>query len=153
VKLNYTNMKWNWGTKLALAMAAFMIMVIVFVVLMFRESVDLVEKDYYPKGQAYQQQIDKKNNAAGMEELVSLGMNDGFVEVKFPGNMMPDSIRGEVQFYNRVTDLKDRFASLRVDSAHVFRYPSADLHGRYLVKIDWTYLGTPYYLEKSITIP
>lgn len=35
-------MKWNWGTKLVVSMAAFMTMVIVFVVLMMQQSVDLV---------------------------------------------------------------------------------------------------------------
>jgi hypothetical protein len=146
-------MKWNWGTKLVVAMAAFMTMVIIFVVLMFQESVDLVEKDYYPKGQAHQQLIDKRNNAAHFADSITATLSDGEVLISFPQIADPNGIRGTVHFYQRISGDKDQFAELTLDSLGVFRYPAGLLRGRYILKIDWTNGGQSFYTEKTIDLP
>jgi len=146
-------MKWNWGTKLMLAMAAFMIMVILFGIRMFREGVELVEKDYYPKGQAHQQLIDKRTNATEFSEKIKLTSVSGEVKICFPDELDPSKINGEVHFYQRVNEQYDRFVKLSVDTAHCFSYPSTSLKGRYIVKIDWAYDGKAYYTEKTIDLP
>lgn len=145
-------MKWNWGTKLMLAMAAFMIMVILFGIRMFREGVELVEKDYYPKGQAHQQLIDKRNNAKEFSEKINITHGQGVVKIYFPEELETSKITGEVHFYQRVNEQYDRFVKLSVDTAHCFSYPSTSLKGRYIVKIDWAYDGKAYYTEKTIDL-
>lgn len=146
-------MKWNWGTKLFIATAAFMIMVIIFGIIMIRQSVDLVEKDYYPKGQVHQQIIDKRNNAHEFAHLINLSFEGGVAKINFPDIFRPQDMEGSVHFYHRVTDKRDRFAELEVDSNCTFSYPIGNMHGRYIVKIDWTHQGEGYYVEKSVIIP
>jgi nitrogen fixation protein FixH len=146
-------MKWNWGTKLVLAMAAFMTLVIIFVVLMMQESVDLVEKDYYPKGQAHQQLIDKRNNASGFADSILVSLSQGDVMISFPQQANPKGIKGTVHFYQRISGDNDQFADLSLDSAGVFRYPANMLQGRYILKIDWTNGDQSYYTEKTIDLP
>ncbi|MDP3462291.1 MAG: FixH family protein [Bacteroidales bacterium] len=146
-------MKWNWGTKLLLAMAAFMIMVIVFVVLMMRESVDLVDKDYYPKGQSHQDQINKRNNAADLADQIQVNIVADEVVIAFPSSMKSDGISGNIHFYQRTSDIYDKQAVLVVDSNNIFKYPASALQGRYIVKIEWAYEGEAFYIEKSISLP
>lgn len=145
-------MKWNWGTKLALAMAAFMIMVIIFGILMMRESVNLVEKDYYPKGQAYQEQILKKKNAEAIQDEIQLELKNGLLLLKFPDTLDIAKVKGTVHLYHRENELKDLMADLMADKDRSFKVDVGNLAGRYIVKIDWTYNNTPYYLEKSVDI-
>lgn len=145
--------KWNWGTKLVIAMAAFMIMVVLFVVRMVREDVDLVEKDYYPKGQAYQDLIDKRSNAAGFADQILLTVEQGVVRISFPTSFNPAKIEGTVHFYQRVAEQNDRLVKLTVDANHFFSYPAKSLSGRYIVKIDWAYEGEAYYVEKNMNLP
>ncbi|MBE0637253.1 MAG: FixH family protein [Bacteroidales bacterium] len=146
-------MKWNWGSKLAVAMAAFMIMVIIFGVVMFREGVDLVESDYYPKGQAHQELINKRNNAAGFADQISLNVDQGIIRIGFPELFDPSKMEGTVLFYQRTSDQYDKLVKLAVDTSHFFSFPTKGLTGRYIVKIDWTYEGEGFYLEKTMNLP
>ncbi len=144
--------EWNWGTKLVIAMATFMIMILSMVVVMFRQDISLVEKDYYPKGQAYQEMIIKERNALPFKDDIRLGVANGRVQVKFPDFFKPETTTGYVQIYHRISDNQDRFARLSLNENGVFSYPAVDLKGRYILKISWQQEGAEYYTEKSITI-
>ncbi|MCC7318313.1 MAG: FixH family protein [Bacteroidales bacterium] len=145
-------MKWNWGTKLALAMAAFMIMIIIFAVLMMRENIQLVEKDYYPKGQAFQELIQKKTNTVPFEEEIKYTIGQGQLQIMFPVFFEPEQIKGTVHFYNRMEEFGDKTFELKPDANGFFKFPLPELHGRYIVKIDWTFNNQGYYTEKTIVI-
>ncbi|PKP52708.1 MAG: hypothetical protein CVT92_07550 [Bacteroidetes bacterium HGW-Bacteroidetes-1] len=146
-------MKWNWGTKLVLAMSAFMIMVIIFAVLMMKESINLVEKDYYPMGQAYEELINKKKNAVSIEDSIVFEKKNGLLLLQFPVFFEPDKIEGSVQLYHRSEEKNDVFFELRAVSNQYFEFPVEGLNGRYIVKLNWHYDGTSYYIEKSINLP
>jgi hypothetical protein len=146
-------MKWNWGTKLVLAMAAFMIMVIVFVVLMMRENISLVEEDYYPKGQVHQELVEKKRNASSIGELVRIEKINNEVRLVFPEQFKKNQISGTVHFYHRIDDRLDETIVLSNTDSIGFIFPLSDMQGRYIAKIDWVYDGVAYYIEKSIELP
>ncbi len=145
-------MKWNWGTKLFIATAAFMVMLIIFAILMMKERISLVEKDYYPKGQDYQQQIDKKNNANSLSDQISVDVTGNELILQFPEPLIPGSISGSIQFYNVVDDLFDKYVTLEVDTNGQMRIPIELSKGRYLMKMDWKHEGSLYYTEKSFQI-
>ena len=146
-------MKINWGTKLAISMAAFMIMIIVFVVLMMREDVNLVEKDYYPRGQNYQEIIDKKQHSAALNDSLILGFVDGIVSIRFPKGIDYSKITGKVHFYHRVESKMDFTFELNPDQNGVCQYKPEGLHGRYIVKTEWDHAGTSYFNENVLNIP
>jgi hypothetical protein len=146
-------MKFNWGTKLAIAMAAFMIMIIIFVVLMMREDVNLVESDYYPKGQKYQEIIDKKQQSAELSDSLVTGYTDGFVTIQFPKGMNYSKITGSAHFYHRVESKFDFKTIVNPDTNGIFFYKADNLYGRYIVKTDWQYNGVSYFNENSLNIP
>lgn len=146
-------MKWNWGTKLALWMAAFMLMIIVFVVLMMRENVSLVEKDYYPKGQSHQDLIDKKRNTGNVDELIRFEKTEQGLKLVFPDFFDKEAIRGNVHFYQRMDAGGDKIVALEHYDSVGFILPIEGLNGRYIGRIDWEYEGVAYYSEKSITLP
>ncbi len=145
--------KWHWGTKLLLATIAFMIMVIAFGVRMFQERVDLVEADYYPKGQVHQELINKRNNAIGIDDQIKVNVDRGILQISFPESFNPSEIEGSVHFYQRISDQYDKHVKLVVDTSHMFSFPAQAMKGRYIVKIDWSYRGVQFYNEKSITLP
>lgn len=146
-------MKFNWGTKLAIAMAAFMLMIIIFVVLMMREDVNLVESDYYPKGQKYQEIIDKKEQSAGLNDSLITGYTNGLITIQFPKGMNYSKISGTVHFYHRVESKYDFKTLINTDSNGLFSYMAENLHGRYIVKTDWQYDGKSFFNENPLNIP
>lgn len=146
-------MKINWGTKLVIAMAVFMTMIIIFVVLMFREDINLVESDYYPKGQRYQEVIDKRQHSDALKEKLTVGLENGLVWIQVPKTMESKKISGNVHFYHRVESKKDFTVDLIVDTNNIFKYNAENLHGRYILKVEWNYDKTSYFNEESINIP
>jgi len=145
-------MKWNWGTKLVLAMAAFMTMVIIFVVLMMRENVSLVEKDYYPKGQAFQEQIDKSHNAEPWLSKIAISTEDQILKVRFPDEFDPSQISGSIHLYHRSEDGRDLYFELKNPSDSLFTFPVGNIRGRYILKLDWMYGQKGYYSEHSLEL-
>lgn len=145
-------MKWNWGTKLVLAMAAFMAMIIIFVVLMMREDIHLVEKSYYPKGLTFQEMIDKKGRGAAFDDSISVAVNSNLIVLSFPATIDPAGVSGSLHVYNRMEETGDRVFDLKADEDGEFVFPVDGLDGRYILKIDWKYGDKTYYNEKKVTI-
>ena len=144
-------MKWNWGTKLVLAMAAFMSMLIIFAVLMMREEVPLVERTYYPKGQAFQETIVKRNRAKAFNDSIVATQQGSEIILRFPKLFCPDSISGSVHLYNRMTENGDRLFALQADVQGQFVFPKDGLNGRSILSSVWQYDNIVYYTEKSLT--
>jgi hypothetical protein len=146
-------MKWNWGTKLVIAMAAFMLMVIAFVVFMFSQDVSLVEPDYYPRAIAFQQRLDKVENTRPYNDSIIAQLSGTSLTISFPDFFEAEKVMGNVHFYNRISDQNDQYAALDLDEEGIFSYPIQNLNkGRYILKISWVQDGINYYTEKSINM-
>jgi hypothetical protein len=146
--------KWNWGTGIFLAGAAFMLMLVVFAFFMFNQEFDLVEKDYYPKALEYQQKIDKSNNAKQLAEKVRVETKEGIAYFIFPSAFDPDSLKGTIYFYRPSEKSGDLRIAIDPDSlGRMFFELDKLLTGRYLVKIDFTCDGKGYYQEEPLFVP
>lgn len=146
-------MKWNWGTKLVLWMAAFMTLIIVFAVLMINEDVSLVEADYYPKGQTHQELIDKKHKANSLSDQITMKNNNGRLELQFPVDVVNEPISGELQLYHVVDDKRDQYVPVELNESGLMVINVAGLSGRYILKIDWKTTADEYYTELKINLP
>ncbi len=144
--------QWNWGTKLVIAMGAFMLMVISMVVFMVRQDVSLVEKDYYPRGQAHQEMIDRVQNTLPYVNDILAVVENGSVIISFPPFFEPLSTEGFVHVYHRISDANDRYLPLMLDQSNRFSFPLAGMHGRFILKITWQQKGVDYYTEKNIDL-
>ncbi len=145
-------MKWNWGTKLFIGAALFMIMLIVFGVLMMRESVSLVERDYYPKAQDFQKQIERRNNGLEYASGIKVEWIDDHIVLTFPTEFLAEGMEGSLLMYNRNDDAKDTMYDFSFSGDSVFSFPASNLRGRYLAKITWSFRGQEFYLEKSLNL-
>ncbi|HMM12014.1 MAG TPA: FixH family protein [Bacteroidales bacterium] len=145
-------MKWNWGSKLFIAAALFMIMLIVFGVLMMRESIPLVESDYYPKGQEFQKQIERRNNGLAYADAIRIEQHEESVLMYLPDDFLKEGLKGNLHMYNRYDDTKDSFYEFAYNGDSVFMFAVPGFSGRYLAKISWVMDDQEYYVEKSVTL-
>lgn len=152
-KTKKINMEFNWGTKLVISMAAFMIMIIIFVILMASEKVELVEPDYYPKGQNYQEHIDSKLRADQLTESVKIAVENGNLKINFPVQFDYTKVTGTVDFHHRSESNKDFQTELKPDLSGVSTHEISHLHGRYLLQIEWKYNEKTYFTEESLNLP
>lgn len=146
-------MKWNWGTKIFIAIILFMSMMIVLVILTMRQSYDLVEKDYYPKGLEYQKKIDKETNAKNIGEMIQVENKGTGIILLFPLAFEPETINGTIIFYRPSDGTKDVSYPIKLDSNRKMTVPTNNLaHGRYLIKIDYNSNNKGYYQEETLFV-
>lgn len=145
--------KWNWGTKLLVAMILFMLLLMTFVFLSFQQEFNLVEKDYYPKALEYQDKIDKTKNAVALKEKIIIENNGEFIQLTFPSIFNPGDINGQVVFYRPSSKKEDVKFTIQAndDGIQICRVDEM-LKGKYIIKVDYEVKGTGYYQEESVFI-
>jgi hypothetical protein len=147
------NIKWNWGTKLFIAMALFLIMLMTFVYMTTLQDHPLVEDEYYQKSLIYQEKLDKIENAKNLNENVKVELGSKYLSITFQSFFNPDSISGTIQIYRPSDPDFDINIRIKPDSNGALYLPAEKLHkGKYIVKIDYNYDGKGYYEEKSIFV-
>lgn len=141
------NIKWNWGTKLTLWIIVFMLFIFILVFFSFKNTILLVERDYYPKGLKFQDRIDERNNALAIKDQFLVEQSESFVIISFP-EIQADT--GTVVFYRHNNNLLDQTVAIKPDTAGKMHFPVNDFRkGKYLVKIHWFEKGKGYFVEKQ----
>lgn len=148
-KANRKRLKWNWGTKIALAFVLFCSFILFMVVRAFQQNVDLVSDTYYLDELAYQTRIDERNNLAQSGLEIGLDQSQAEVILTFPEPFKEAS--GAIYFYHPSRKLFDKqyAIALNEDNRQVI-LKDALVKGRFKVRINWTVDNTPYFQEKEI---
>jgi len=145
--------KWNWGTKILIAMILFMVLLLTFVFLTTQQTYHLVEKDYYPKALEYQGKIDKINNAKALDEKVRIEKEGDLVKIKFQSFFNFSKVIGQIVFYRPSDTDSDIAFPIKLDSSGMQLVNSTNmLMGKYIIKIDYEIDGKGYFQEESILI-
>lgn len=142
------NIKWNWGTKLALWIVAFVLFILSLVYMSLGYDVNLVEKDYYPKGLAYQDRINAIDNAMNLNISFNVSQLDNNISIITP-EIHSDS--GTITFFRPSDVDADRVYKLLVNKQVTI--PVVDFQrGKYIVKFHWWYDNQEFYMEEIINI-
>ena len=142
-------MKWNWGTKLFIAIVLFMALIIGFVIASFQQTVNLVEKDYYPKGQIFQTRLDEIKNAVGIRDSFVFEKGESSIVLSMP-NINADT--ASVNFFRPSGNEYDRVYDISTgDTVFVFSR-NEFIRGKYKIKVYWKSEDTGYYFERDFFI-
>lgn len=138
--------KWNWGTGIFISIVVFMIFIFTLVYFTTQHTIDLVEKDYYPKGLKFQDRIDEVKNAQPFKELFTVSQNGNRLIINFP-EITPDT--GTVVFFRPSDTRYDLTYKIEPDSLWTMSFPASEfLKGKYILKIHWWEDEKSYYVEK-----
>ncbi len=144
------NIKWNWGTKLLIAIILFMSFIFALVYLSTQNSINLVEKDYYPKGLKYQARIDDIKRAIPLKERFGITQTDELIILTIP-EINPDS--GSIVFFRPSDQQLDITSKIEPDSTGRIYFPHGDFkRGIYIYKIRWYENGNGFYIEDKFFI-
>ena len=146
-------MKISWGTGILITIIIFMSITVLTGVFLMNQDVQLVTENYYEKDLKYQQQIDKLNRTAALEEKVEIIFDGLNVEVIFPSSFTEDKISGEIYFYRPSDKSKDFIIQLTLNSEAGQIIPVTRIDkGFWRIKLSWTSDGIEYYNERAITV-
>ena len=143
----------NWGTGILITIIIFMSITVLTGVFLMNQDVQLVTDNYYEKDLKYQNQIDKLNRTAALEEKVEIKFDGLNVELIFPSSFEADKISGEVYFYRPSDRKKDFKIPLTLDKEAKQIIPVTRIEkGFWRIKLNWSSDGIEYYNERAITV-
>jgi hypothetical protein len=142
----------NFGHKITIAYSLFVALIITMVTLCIKKKdMFLVSSDYYKKELAYQDEIDKYDNASKLLVPVKISKESGNVLIRFPKEQIGST--GEIHFYrpsNANLDFKlpVNIAKDSTQSVDVSKL----VGGLWVVKLEWSKDGTQYLKEEKLVL-
>ena len=143
----------NWGTGILITIILFMSITVLTGIYLMNQDVQLVTDNYYEKDLKYQNQIDKLNRTAALEEKVEIKFDGLAVELVFPTSFDKSKLSGEIYFY-RPSDRKKDFTiplTLNSEARQIIPVTRID-KGFWRIKLSWSSDGIEYYNERAITV-
>ena len=147
-------MKLNWGSGIFLFIGLFLAVCFAFIIYTARERWSLVEEDYYPKELRHEEKLVKMRNANGLKEQLQFKIDKSNLILQFPVDFRGKPMNGKVDVYRPSDETLDLIIPVSVDTSLVQFIPINKLiHGRYVVKVEWSSEGKDYYKELDVYIP
>ena len=147
--------KFNWGTGIVIAFSLFMGFILFFVIKVQTDHQydnELVVEDYYKQERTLQVKLDSEQNAADLDDRVTIIQDAEFVKVNFPEAFDASKITGKVSLY-RPSNQKLDFETPISISVPYLLIPKSDLAGgRWDITVTWQYDGVDYINNKMLTI-
>ena len=142
----------NWGHGIIVTFALFGAFMAYFYVNMTQESIELVGKNYYADGQAFQQKINEREQTAALMTKANIAFSADYQLAKI---QFPDALTtGNLVFYRPSNASQDKSLRVSADSKGL-----ALIHTPFLVKgpwnvsLSWEKDGKNYIEEQRIQIP
>lgn len=123
-----------------------------FYVNMSKESIELVGKNYYADGQAFQQKINERKQTDALVTKADLTFSSNFQQAKiqFPGSIN----KGVLVFYRPSNAKQDKSLLVSADSTGLALINTPFLvKGPWNVSLTWEKDGKTYIEEQRILIP
>ena len=141
----------NWPTGIFIAILSFMVFILSFVyksIAMDEYQHELVSEDYYGDELHYQEEIDKLNNAKGLNQDIVLSNTKNGVTISFPKDIDPESISGSIYFQRLSNEKLDFTEEIKLTDHEQLISVDKVVSGKWIVKIDWM-AGKNAYLFKD----
>jgi hypothetical protein len=141
----------SWGKAIILSFVLFAAFVAGMVTVCVRQNISLVTRDYYREELAYQEQLDRKQNALGLETKPEILIRENHLEVHYPDLASVSS--GRVTLFRPSDAALDREFELVPSSGPVQRFAlEHPAKGLYKARMQWVMNGREYYIEKVIVL-
>jgi hypothetical protein len=145
--------KFSWGSGIAATYIGFVLATLVMVVIFMKQDVTLETKDYYAKGLAYQEQIEKMNRAKNLSEQLEITSLQNSIKLSFPKIFSAESLMGTVTLYRPANDKNDFTIHVSTDTSRIQLIPTENMSkGLWKVRVDWSADDVTYFNETPIMV-
>ncbi len=141
----------SWGKAIILSFVLFGAFVAGMVTVCVRQNISLVTRDYYKEELAYQEQLDRKQNALELATKPEILIRQNELEVHYPE--MASVSSGTVTLFRPSDAALDQEFQLTPGSGPVQRFAlEHPAKGLYKAQMQWVMHGREYYIEKIIVL-
>lgn len=146
--------KWNWGTGLAVVLGLFVLSMAYTMYLVTQQRYDLVTTDYYEEELAYQETIDRKQEALQLSEPCRMEIIEGKLVINFPQELEGQTAKAKVLMYCLTDAEKDFTLQEEAWTVKDLQLPASKMSsGKWIAKIHLDTDHAKYYFDPSIVIP
>jgi hypothetical protein len=149
------NMKINWGTGIAIAIALFMAFILYFVIKVQSDSKydnELVVEEYYKHDAVFDQEMERVQNAADLIDKPIITQTGAGVTIVFPAVFILNKIKGKVSLYRPSNKKLDFEIPISLSNPTLLIPKSNLVGGRWDIKMEWRYEGKEYLTKETIYI-
>jgi nitrogen fixation protein FixH len=142
----------NWGHGIIVTFVLFGAFMAYFYVHMSKESIELVGKNYYADGQAFQQKIKEREQTSALAVKATWEYSADFrqAKVQFPAGVS----KGKLVFYRPSNAALDKTIEITADTAGLaFINTDFLIKGPWNVSLQWEKEGKSYVKEQRIVVP
>lgn len=141
----------NFGNWIVVSFVLFAAFIGTLVVICLREDISLVSKDYYQEELVYEDQIQRLNNVAALNEKPVISVVDHMVQVEF--SQFSSMNHAELHIFCPSNAGMDRKFPLNPTDKTVQFFKLDPLQkGMHRAKLQWEMNGKEFYLEEVIFI-
>ena len=142
----------NWGKWIIVSFVLFAAFIATLVTVCVREDISLVSKDYYKEELAYQDQIDRVQNASVlMKKPVIKVVDKTTLQVDF--DQFNKIENGELRLFRPSDAAMDKKFQLKASSISTQQFSIENLDkGMYRARMVWTMGGKEFFIEEIIFI-
>ncbi|AXG75194.1 cytochrome C oxidase Cbb3 [Flavobacterium arcticum] len=148
-------MKINWGTGIVIAFTLFISFILFFVIKVQTDNQydnELVVEDYYKQERILQAKLDREQNAADLNDRVTVAQDDEFIKINFPEAFDASKITGKVSLYRPSNQKLDFEIPISISVPYLL-IPKSDMAGgRWDIAIEWQYSNVGYQNSAMLTI-
>ncbi len=145
----------EWPIGIAVVLLLFLTFLIGSLVVLSGQKFDLVTRDYYEKGLAYQQRIDAIQRTQAIPYALTIQFNKSTKTLvfRFAPQFQDKPLRGKIYFYRPSDATQDKYVDLPTNLTGDFTVPVATFApGKWRIKTEWEVAGQTYYYETIIYI-
>ncbi len=143
----------NWGYKIATVIALFVIIMLSMVYFAFKQSNEMMDKNYYQKELKYQSYIDASHALDSISTDTLLRCNDANVLLQIPPILALDFNNGNLEFIRNDDQSKDVLLAFTPDASGLFIIDKSRFSmGIYNVRVEWMSKNKSYYREQNLSI-
>lgn len=145
--------KLNWGQSIAIVLFLFVVFIGSFVYkTLFKSEYNhaLVSEEYYKEELNYQDEIDRLNNAATLNENIRIDKDSTGITIHFPSKMDYKEIAAHLKLIRNANTSYDIKKVIKLDSISYLIPDKELLKGRYSLKLIWSIRDKSYQYNKKI---
>lgn len=145
--------KIHWGYAIAGFFVLFILFLAFNLIFSSMQKSELVSGDYYQKGVAYQQQIDKEERTKKLPQQIKISQDNESLVLLFPSLNQSAEIGGEILFYRPSNNNLDKKIQIKVNEENKQIIDTKNfIKGLWKLKINWSEDNIEYYYEETINL-
>lgn len=148
-------MKLNWGTSIVISFVLFIGFIMFMVVQMMSKKeleYDLVVESYYQKELTFQDDLNSAQNAADLKDQVKVEVVSEGLQIIFPSEFEPTSLKGELFLYRPSDKALDFTIQLQLEESKYVLPRSLLKTGKWEVNLKFNHKGEDYFVQQKIMI-